>query len=132
MVELSPGTVALLEAPLLAHLATFNSDGTIQVTPLWVHAEDGYVVINTAAGRVKDRNLLRDPRCTIELTSAEDDEQYAEIRGRAERRETEGAEEHADELAHKYVGEPFPSTPGEQRVKWYIAPERVLGPAAKR
>ncbi len=132
MIELPPTALALLEAPLLAHLATVNRDGSIQVTPLWIHVEEGFVVINTAVDRVKDRNLLRDPRCTLEVTSADDLEYYVEVRGRAVRRETEGADAHADELAYKYEGESFPFTPGEQRVKWWIAPERVAGPAARR
>ncbi len=131
MIELPPGAIALLEAPLIAHLATLNRDGSIQVTPLWIHVEDGYAVFNTAAGRVKDRNLQRDPHCTIEITSDEDNEHYVEIRGLAERREDDEAAVHADELAFKYEGEPFRDLePGERRVKWYIAPQRVLGPAA--
>jgi PPOX class probable F420-dependent enzyme len=131
--ELSPGAIRLLQAPLLAHLATLNKDGSIQVTPLWIGVENGLVVLNTAAGRVKDRNLIRDPRCTIEITdTAGDDEYYVEIRGLAENREIDTDHVHADEISITYTGEVFRNLePDEVRVKWYIRPERVLGPAAR-
>ncbi len=132
MIELPPGAIALLEAPLIAHLATYNRDGSVQVNPMHINVADGRPVLNTAAGRVKDRNLERDPRCTIEITSGEDSELYVEIRGRAEGRTTDGANEHADELSLLYDGVPFRELgPDEVRVKWFIAPERVLGSAAK-
>ena len=132
MTELPPGAIALLEAPLLAHLATFNRDGTVQVNPMHISVEDGRPVLNTAIGRAKDRNLRRDPRCTIEITSADDLEYYVEIRGRAEEHTTDGANEHADELSLLYDGVPFRELgPDEVRVKWYITPDRVLGPAAR-
>ena len=132
MIELSDRALALLRAPLLAHLATLNEDGAIQVTPLWIHEEDGRPVFNTRAGRVKDRNLLRDPRCTIEIVSAEDDEVYLEVRGSAVERVADHDHAHADELAIKYTGEVFREHgPGEERVKWYITPERALGPASR-
>ena len=54
MIELPPGALALLKAPLIAHLATINRDGSVQVTPLWVDVEDGKPLSNTAVGRVKD------------------------------------------------------------------------------
>ena len=116
----------------MAHLATINRDGSVQVTPLWIDVEDGLVVFNTAIGRVKDRNLQREPRCTVEITSDEDDEYYAEIRCVAEHRDPEAGDAHAHEIAIKYTGERFRDLePGEQRVKWYLAPQRVLGPAAR-
>jgi PPOX class probable F420-dependent enzyme len=131
MIELPPGAITLLEAPLVAHLATLNRDGSVQVTPLWIDVEDGLLVFNTAVGRVKDRNLQRDARCTIEITSDEDDEYYVEIRCVAERRDTASGDAHSHEIAVKYTGERFRDLePDEQRVKWYLTPQRVLGPAA--
>jgi PPOX class probable F420-dependent enzyme len=132
MIELSDQAIALLREPLLAHLATINRDGSIQVTPLWIDVEDGRPVFNTAAGRVKDRNLLRDPRCTIEIVSAADDEIYLEVRGRAVERVVDHDHVHADEVAVKYTGEAFRDLgPDEERIKWYVEPERALGPASR-
>jgi PPOX class probable F420-dependent enzyme len=132
MIELPPGAIDLLEAPLVAHLATINRDGSVQVTPLWIDVEDGLLVFNTAVGRVKDRNVQRDPRCTVEITSDVDDEYYVEIRCVAERRDVEAGDAHSHEIALKYTGERFRDLePGEQRVKWLLTPQRVLGPAAR-
>lgn len=119
-----------LAAELLAgvnfgHLGTVNADGSVQVSPVWVHIEDGRPVFNTAEGRVKWRNIERDPRVTLEVIDASG-YRSVEIRGRAVMT-TEGAREHADELALKYTGEPFENfVDGVERVKVTIEPERYL------
>jgi PPOX class probable F420-dependent enzyme len=119
-----------LAADLLAglnfgHLGTVNRDGSVQVSPVWVHIEDGRPVFNTAEGRVKWRNIKRDPRVTLEVIDSSG-YRSVEIRGRAVMTR-EGAREHADELAMKYTGEPFDNfEEGVQRVKVTIEPERYL------
>ena len=119
-----------LAAELLAglnfgHLGTVNRDGSVQVSPVWVHIEDGRPVFNTAEGRVKWRNIERDPRVTLEVIDASG-YRSVEIRGRAVMTR-EGAREHADELAMKYTGEPFDNfEEGVERVKVTIEPERYL------
>ena len=119
-----------LAAELLAgvnfgHLGTVNGDGTVQVSPVWVHIEDGRPVFNTAEGRVKWRNIERDPRVTLEVIDSSG-YRSVEIRGRAVMTR-EGAREHADELAMKYTGEPFDNfVEGVERVKVTIEPERYL------
>jgi PPOX class probable F420-dependent enzyme len=119
-----------LAADLLAglnfgHLGTVNRDGSVQVSPVWVHIEDGRPVFNTAEGRVKWRNIERDPRVTLEVIDSSG-YRSVEIRGRAVMTR-EGAREHADELAMKYTGEPFDNfEEGVQRVKVTIEPERYL------
>jgi PPOX class probable F420-dependent enzyme len=119
-----------LAAELLAglnfgHLGTVNRDGSVQVSPVWVHIEDGRPVFNTAEGRVKWRNIERDPRVTLEVIDSSG-YRSVEIRGRAVMTR-EGAREHADELAMKYTGEPFDNfEEGVQRVKVTIEPERYL------
>jgi len=62
MAELSDKARKLFEDPNILFVATVNSDGSPQVTPVWTHVEDGYVTFNTAKGRVKERNMRRDPR----------------------------------------------------------------------
>ena len=119
-----------LAAELLAgvnfgHLGTVNGDGSVQVSPVWVHIEDGRPVFNTAEGRVKWRNIERDPRVTLEVIDSSG-YRSVEIRGHAVMTR-EGAREHADELALKYPGEPFDNfEDGVERVKVTIEPERYL------
>ena len=119
-----------LAAELLAglnfgHLGTVNRDGSVQVSPVWVDIEDGRPVFNTAEGRVKWRNIERDPRVTLEVIDSSG-YRSVEIRGRAVMTR-EGAREHADELAMKYTGEPFDNfKEGVERVKVTIEPERYL------
>jgi PPOX class probable F420-dependent enzyme len=126
-VTADPKTLAaeLLAAPNFGHLGTVNGDGSVQVSPVWVHIEDGRPVFNTAEGRVKWRNIQRDPRVTLEVIDSSG-YRSVEIRGRAVMTR-EGAHEHADELALKYTGEPFDNfEDGVERVKVTIEPERYL------
>lgn len=115
----------LLAGLNFGHLGTVNSDGSVQVSPVWVHIEDGRPVFNTAEGRVKWHNIERDPRVTLEVIDASG-YRSVEIRGRAVMTR-EGAREHADELALKYTNEPFDNfEDGVERVKVTIEPERYL------
>jgi PPOX class probable F420-dependent enzyme len=126
-VSVDPQALAdeLLAGPNFGHLGTVNSDGSVQVSPVWVHIEDGRPVFNTAEGRVKWRNIDRDPRVTLEVIDSSG-YRSVEIRGRAVMTR-EGAREHADELALKYTGEPFDNfEDGVERVKVTIEPERYL------
>jgi PPOX class probable F420-dependent enzyme len=109
----------------LGYLATQNHDGTAQVTPLWVHVDDGRAVFNTAVGRLKDRNIRRDPRITLTVADQNDNERYVMITGTAELTE-EGADKHIEELSQKYKGYPFRGwKPGMKRVKVYVNADRV-------
>ena len=117
----------ILDKKALAHVATLNEDGSPQVTPVWISTENGDVAINSAEGRLKPENLRRDGRVAISVTDPDNDYQPVLIRGRAKEITQEGADEHIDELAKKYLGEdeyPF-RKPGEQRVKIVIEPEKV-------
>lgn len=116
----------LLKQPAFAHLGTLMKDGTPQVTPVWVDVDDGHVVVNSAEGRVKVNNLRRDPRASVEVQDPDNPYAYVSIRGRAELTH-EGADEHIDDLAKRYLGQdtyPY-RQPGEVRVKIEIDPERV-------
>jgi PPOX class probable F420-dependent enzyme len=126
-VSVDPQALAdeLLAGLNFGHLGTVNSDGSVQVSPVWVHIEDGRPVFNTAEGRVKWHNIERDPRVTLEVIDASG-YRSVEIRGRAVMTR-EGAREHADELALKYTGELFDNfEDGVERVKVTIEPERYL------
>lgn len=122
---------ALLEAPNFVHLATLMRDGSPQVTPVWVDHDGHHILVNTAEGRVKVRNVRRDPRVALSVLSAQNPYQMATIRGRVVEMTHQGAAEHIDKLAKKYLGQdryPF-HRPGEQRVILKIEPEHVAGMA---
>jgi PPOX class probable F420-dependent enzyme len=110
-----------------AHIGTLRADGSVQVSPTWVDVQDGRVALNTAEGRAWPRNLERDPRITLEVQNFENPYEYVEIRGRVAERTHEGADEHIDLLAKKYLDvDKYPMRqPGEQRVIIRVEPDYV-------
>jgi PPOX class probable F420-dependent enzyme len=118
----------LFEKKAFATLATVGPDGGPQATPVWIDWEGTYVRFNTAKGRAKPRNLARDARVALVIQDPDDPYRYVEIRGRAEPVE-QGADEHIDALARKYIGKDrYPwRAPGEVRLMYRVKPERVLG-----
>jgi|SRR5579875_2181521 len=122
----APDARALLRAPNHAVISTRNADGSIHSTVVWVGSEDGRLAVNSAVGRLWPTNLERDPRATLVIFDAQNPYLFLEVRGRASG-STEGADEHIDALAKKYLGQdryPF-RQPGERRIKFLIEPERV-------
>ncbi len=117
----------IIEGLNFGHLATLMPDGSPQVTPVWVDHQGNFILINTAIGRVKQRNVTRDPRVAIDITDQANPYRKVTIRGRVVDQIREGAEEHIDMLAHKYLGiEKYQNRrPGEQRVILKIEPEHV-------
>jgi PPOX class probable F420-dependent enzyme len=110
------------------------SDGSPQVTPVWVDFDGKYILVNTAEGRRKPKNIRRDPRVAIDVIAHNDPYQMVTVRGRVVEVTNEGADEHIDKLAKKYLGQdkyPF-RAPGERRVMFKIEPEYVAAwpPAA--
>lgn len=125
--EIPAEAMHLLEGKNFAHVATLMEDGSPQVSPVWIDHEDGLVLFNTAEGRVKPRNLRRDPRVAISITNPENPYENLLIRGRAVEIAEEGADEHIDALAKRYLGvDEYPARqPGEVRVIVRVKPERV-------
>jgi PPOX class probable F420-dependent enzyme len=117
----------LLKGKNFAHVATFRSDGLIQGVPVWIDVQDGLPTLNSAEGRAWPRNLERDPRVTLTVQNMENPYEYTEIRGHVTERTHDGADQHIDALAKKYLGvESYPNRqPGEQRVIIRIAPDHV-------
>lgn len=108
-----------------ASLATLMPDGSPQVTPIWVMYEAPYVVINSAKGRVKDRNMRRDPRVALAIQDPHDPYRYLGLQGRvAEIAEEDGAEV-IHRLSRKYTGHDYTIEPGATRVTYRIAIENV-------
>lgn len=129
MIKLTAAQRRLLEEPNLAHFVTLMPDGTPQSTPLWVDYDGEYVLINTAEGRQKPRNIRRDPRVTLSVVDRNAMARYVEIRGRVVDLIHEGADDHLTKLAKKYAGPDAgnPSPSGEVRVMVKIEPLRVEG-----
>ena len=117
----------LLRGKNFADVATLRSDGSVQTAPVWVDVQEGRPVLNSAEGRAWPANLARDPRVTMTVQNLENPYEYVTIRGRVAERTHEGADEHIDALAKKYLGEdtyPY-RRPGEQRVIIRVEPEHV-------
>jgi PPOX class probable F420-dependent enzyme len=119
----------LLDKKSFAHVATVGPDGTPQVTPVWVDFDGKHIRINTARGRVKDRNLAKNPRVALSLQDPENPYRYVQVQGKVVEITEQGADAHIDALAKKYTGQDrYPHRkPGEVRVMVKIAPERVQG-----
>lgn len=111
------------------HLATVGSDGRPQVTPVWVDFDGTHIRINTARGRVKDRNLKTNPQVALSALDPDNPYRYVQIRGRVVEMTEQGADAHIDALAKKYIGQDrYPHrAPGEVRVMVKIKPESVQG-----
>ncbi len=126
--ELSERDLAILRKRSFAHLTTLGPDGSPQTTPNWVDTDDdGRVLINTAEGRAKPRNVRRDPRVSLSVVDADDPYRSLMIRGRVEEITNDGAEDHIDAMQRKYHGtEPYPNhDPAHPRVLLKIRPERI-------
>ena len=119
----------LFQKQAFANLATLMPDGRPQVTPVWCDFDGRHILINTAAGRQKDKNLQRDGRVALAILDPENAYRYLEIRGRVAGRTEQGADAHIDKMAKKYLGkDKYPyRQPGEVRVLYMIAPEHVSG-----
>jgi PPOX class probable F420-dependent enzyme len=125
--KLTSKVTRLIEGANLAFLACVMPDGSPHVTPMWVDQEGDIVLVNTAMGRVKQKNTARDPRVMIAVVDSENPYDRVLIRGRV-KQTYEGAESHIDKLANKYMGakkyQRESST--EKRVILRIEPERIL------
>src|SRR3954452_203841 len=110
-----------------ANVATLNPDGSPQVTPVWVDFDGTHVLINTAKGRVKAKNLAREPRVAVSIADPDNAYRYIGIQGRVVEMIEQGGDAHIDKMAKKYLGKdsyPF-RTPGEVRLIVKISPDKV-------
>lgn len=127
MATLTDKQADLLRGKNWATVVTLREDGSPHATPVWIDTDGEHVLFNTAVGRAKERHLRHDPRVSVTVLPAENQQAgYVSVNGTAELVE-EGAREHIDKLAHKYLGvDEYPYLqPGEQRVIVKITPDRV-------
>ena len=119
----------LFQKKAFASLATVMPDGTAQVTPVWVDYEGGRVIVNSARGRRKDKNMKVGASVALAIVDPDNPYRYLQVRGRVSEVTEQGADAHIDRMAKKYLGQdkyPF-RQPGEVRVIYKITPTSSSG-----
>ncbi|MDE1728337.1 PPOX class F420-dependent oxidoreductase [Candidatus Nitrosotalea okcheonensis] len=118
----------LIEDKNLAFVATLMKNNSPQITPVWIDLVDGKIIVNTAEGRVKQRNVSRDPRVAISIVDRNNPYNMVTIRGQVVEQTVEGADEHIDKMAKKYLGvDKYPfAMPGEKRIMLKIVPQKIF------
>lgn len=126
--KLNQKAVRLIEGKNFAYLATLLPDGSPHVTPVWVDHEGDMVLVNTAMGRVKQKNAAKDPRVSIAVADQNNMYDRVVIQGRVIAQTQEGAEAHIDKMANKYTGAKKyeRSSPTEKRVIIKTEPIRIM------
>jgi PPOX class probable F420-dependent enzyme len=117
----------LVARPVLASLTTLNADGSPQITPLWIDLDGDDLLFNTAEGRIKARNLHHDPRVAVSVIDPDDPYNVLAVQGTVVDITTDGADQHIDSLAKKYLGvDTYPNhRKDEVRIKVRVHPDRV-------
>jgi PPOX class probable F420-dependent enzyme len=130
MTQITEPVIQLLRGKDFAYVSTLMKDGSPQVTPTWVDIDkdNNSILVNTAEGRIKHKNVSRDPRVAISVSDQNNPYNMVSIRGRVIQQISEGADEHTDRLAKKYLGmDKYPyRSPNEKRVLLKIKPEKVF------
>lgn len=126
--EIPEAYADLLTGPVYVQLASHMADGSIQVHPVWCGYDGAHVLINSAKGRVKDRNMRANPNVTVLAIDPENPYRWMEVRGKVAEISEAGADEHIDRLSEQYIQQsPYPwREEGEVRVIYRIAPQRVV------
>jgi PPOX class probable F420-dependent enzyme len=128
-IQLSDATIRLLDGRNYAVMATVNPDGSPQTSVIWVGRDGGDLLFSTVAGRVKHRNLQRDPRVSVTVIDSADPENYVELRGRVSMSPEPGRQLH-NQLAVKYGMDPGEDKPGAVRVIVRVTVEKAAGYSA--
>jgi PPOX class probable F420-dependent enzyme len=130
-IPLSDATTRLVDGKNYAVLATVNADGSPQTSVLWVGRDGGDLLFSTVQGRVKYRNMVRDPRVSVSVIDSADPENYVELRGRVSMSPDHGRQLDT-QLSWKYNGrDPDPDRPGAVRVVVRMEVDKVTGYAAR-
>lgn len=127
--ELSEELLALLRRPSICYLATSMPDGSPQLTQTWVDTDGEHVLINSVQSHVKTRNIERDPRVAVAISDPDDPSRYFQVRGHVVDVTTNGAVDHIEMLAQRYLGTPYPWYGGRDQVRvvFVIKPEKIIG-----
>ena len=125
--NLPPELLALLRLPSICYVATTMPDGSPQLTQTWVDTDGENILVNTVEGFQKARNVERDPRVAVTVSDPAHPSRYFAVRGRVFSASTEGAAEHIEALAQRYIGGPYPWFGGrdQSRLLLRIRPEKI-------
>lgn len=119
--------IALLRAPSTCYVTTLMPDGAPQLTQTWVDTDGEHILVNSVLGYQKQRNVERDPRVAVAVSDPANPSRYITVRGRVVAATTDGAADHIEALAQKYLGGPYPWYGGrdQTRVMWTISIDKV-------
>lgn len=126
--EIDDSVIRLLTGKNFAFVATLMKDGTPQITPTWIDFDGNLILINTAEGRIKQKNVSRDSRVSISVVDHSNPYDMVTIRGKVIEQTTKGADDHIDKLAKRYLGldsYPYRSS-AEKRIILKVQPENVF------
>jgi PPOX class probable F420-dependent enzyme len=126
---LNENSLKILKGKNFGFFATLNRDGSPQLTPVWIDTDGENVFVNTAIGRVKEKNVRRDPRVSISVANWKNPYSFITVNGVVEKKVTgKVAEDHIDKMAKKYAGvEKYSNRkPGERRILFTIKPKRII------
>ena len=116
--------IEIIDGKNFAYFATTMADGSPHVTPVWIDRNEDTLLINTVPGRLKQKNVSRDPRVTISITQEKNRYRHLFIRGRVTQQTKEGALNHINRLSRKYLGKDYPWN-DKNRIILRIKPEYV-------
>jgi len=127
--DLPGDLLTLLRLPSTCYVATTMPDGSPQLTQTWVDTDGEQILVNTVQGFQKARNVERDPRVAVTVSDPANPSRYFAVRGRVTRATTDGAAEHIETLAQRYLGTPYPWFGGRDQVRLLlgITADRVHG-----
>ena len=120
--------IKLFSEKNLVFIATIMKDGSPQLSPVWANYESGFILVNTAEGRIKHKNILRDPRVAVSVTSNDNPLDMTTIRGTVVEIISDSEYNHADKLTQQYMGRnhyPF-KRDNEKRIILKIKPHKVF------
>ena len=120
----SEEAIAIIDGKNFAYLATTMADGSPHISPVWIDRDGATLLINTVPGRIKQKNVSRDPRVAISMIREESPYRHLFIRGRVIEQTKEGALDHINRLARKYLGKDYPWD-DTNRIILIIKPENV-------
>ncbi|HVH93836.1 MAG: PPOX class F420-dependent oxidoreductase [Nocardioidaceae bacterium] len=125
--DLPASVLALLKQPAACYIATTMPDGSPQLTQVWGDTDGRNILINTVAGHQKARNIERDPRVAVTVSDPGHPSRYHAVRGRVVDVTRDGAVDHIEALAQRYLGGPYPWWGGRDQTRLLvtIAPERI-------
>jgi PPOX class probable F420-dependent enzyme len=127
VLKLTEDQLALLREPNPCYIATAMPDGSPQVNQTWVDTDGEHVLVNSVQSHVKVRNIARDPRVAVAIADRNKPSRYFQVRGRVLEVTTEGAVDHIEMLAQRYMGRAYPWFGGRDQVRVIIViePEHV-------